>query len=199
MRHHAPVILLLAVLLACASRPATRKGDEVIVVLEETTMSRLGSVDVGMGNMGQDTFALPDGTEKQGMTASLFPGDVGFVVVGVGSVLTLDDGGRWGVVDIAKPQGDMGSVTLKLVGTGDGSEVAPAEDDAAAHLDFGYRTDCPNCGQWAGWDGNLEEQWGDKVLSMQCPNCNNRFVWYSGVLKAQLQVGPPPFVPGRKA
>ena len=170
----------------------------MIVNIEETTMGRLGSVDVGMGNMGQGPYTLPDGTERQGMTATLFPGDEGFVVVGTGSVLLLDDGASWEVVEVVKAEGDLGSVTLKRLEDTGGSEAVP-QDDPAAQLDFAYRTECPACGQHAGWDGTLDTQWGDKVLSMQCPHCGNRFVWYSGVLKAQLEMGPPPFVPGRKA
>lgn len=163
------------------------------VTLEETALGHLGDVPCGMGNMSVTTYELPDGSTREGQTATLFPGDDGFVVVGLGSVLEVGDA-RWEVIAIAKERGEPGTVTLREVGTGDGAAADPRDA-----LDLRYNARCERCGTIAGWTGQTEDQWGDKLMLMRCPGCANEFGWFDGALAGPLAQGLLPFVAGRRS
>jgi len=94
---------------------AQQQGGQVpatIEIIDETTVGDLGGVRVPMGNMTRGEYTLPDGTKAQGVICSLaLPDQVG-VFVGKGSVVDVQ-GTRWEVIDVDKPPGERGSVTLK--------------------------------------------------------------------------------------
>lgn len=85
----------------------------------ETAVGMIGGVRVGVSNIFEDTYTLPDGTEREGLTArlSLLPGgtsDEGVGEeprVGEGSILEIG-GSRWEVVEIEKRKGELGAITL---------------------------------------------------------------------------------------
>ena len=161
--------------------------------IEETTMGRLGDVRTGMASMGKGTYTLPDGSEVDGMSCVLAPDGEENVIVGLGSVVGIQ-GVQWEVVGIEKNRGEPGNITLQVLGS-------PSEPDVGSGnsaLDFRFRTDCPACGEVAGWNGGTDTELGDPVLCMVCPGCGDEFVWYSGALQAILKDAPPTFMPGSK-
>lgn len=80
--------------------------------IEETTVGELSGRRVGMANVFEDTYTLPDGTAKTGLTCLLSVFDVGKVRVGEGSVFEVA-GDRWLVVGITKVSGENGEVALR--------------------------------------------------------------------------------------
>jgi hypothetical protein len=83
--------------------------------ITETTVGNLNGVRVGVGNIWERTYTLPDGTVRSGLTAQLFilvndqnPG----IVVGQGSVVTVG-ASRWEVIAVTKAGQERGTVTLK--------------------------------------------------------------------------------------
>ncbi len=118
-------VLALSVLvsLACAADPSPRAPAPplpsehpdpapMIETIEETTVGDLDGVRVPMGNMTTDTYTLPDGTQAHGTVCSLaIAGRIG-VFVGLGSIVDVE-GTQWKVIDIDKPEGQRGSVTLQ--------------------------------------------------------------------------------------
>ncbi len=108
-------IIALALLLAgCGGKKPAETPPEATVTetIDETTVGDLDGTRVAMGSMLlSDTYKLPDGSEKKGITCNLaLPGDEK-VWVGLGSEV-LVDGVRWEVVAIVKERGEAGSVTL---------------------------------------------------------------------------------------
>ncbi|MFT7518284.1 MAG: hypothetical protein ACI9MC_000415 [Kiritimatiellia bacterium] len=87
------------------------KETRVIETIEETTVGDLEGVAVPMGSMLlSDTYALPDGSTKTGVTCNLaLPS--GSVWAGLGSVVQAGDS-QWEIVAIEKERGNPGSVTL---------------------------------------------------------------------------------------
>lgn len=79
--------------------------------IEETTVGELGGRRVGMANVFEDTYTLPDGTTKTGLTCLLSVFDIAKYRVGEGSEITVD-GVVWRVVKITKVSGENGEVTL---------------------------------------------------------------------------------------
>jgi hypothetical protein len=184
--------LILGLVVACATPPAKLKGDDVIEIIQETTVGDLNGTSTPMANMGQDEYELPDGTRKTGMTATLYPGESGFHRVGVGSVVEIG-GVRWEVIDVSKPEGQpLGTVSLRQEGTGGG-----------AALDFEYRRECSSCGEWAGWTGRVEKESflgrTDHQMVFRCPRCREDYPISIGTYQAELRAGTLPFVPGRGA
>ena len=79
-------------------------------------MARIGDVEVGVANIGEDRYQLPDGSEASGLTAELIPllRDEGNPrhTVGPGSVVEIG-GVRLEVLEVkAGPRGD-GRVTVR--------------------------------------------------------------------------------------
>ncbi len=171
---------------ACSTPAAKIKGKDVIETIQETTVGDLDGVRCPMANMGEDTYVLPDGTTKTGMTATLYPGEEGLYRVGVGSVVEIE-GTRWEVINVSKPPGEpLGSVTLRKEGTG-----------GEATLDFKYHRECTNCGELSGWTGKVEAVLGRDGLLMRCTHCRNEFVVSGGAYIEVLKDGAPPYMPGR--
>ncbi len=83
--------------------------------IEETTVHWLSGVRVGVGNIWDRDYTLPDGSPRYGPTAEVFillydqnPA----IVVGVGSEIAVG-GERWRVVRVEPAQGrELGSITL---------------------------------------------------------------------------------------
>ena len=163
----------------------------MIETIEETTMGTLGDVPTGMASMGMGSYALPDGSEVQGMSCVLAPTDGENVIIGMGSVVEVQ-GVEWEVVGIEKTRGEPGSVTLQRRGGAVDSQQRPQRAD----LDFRFSTSCPACGEQAGWNGGIEEELDEPVMCMQCVGCGDEFVWYNGALAEMLLNAPPKFVPG---
>jgi hypothetical protein len=88
-------------------------------VLKETTMARLGRMNVGTANIGESAYELPGGGSGHGLTAQLFLSegdeDSETVVVGAGSRFELG-GETWEVVAVTKEPGRRGRVRIKPVG-----------------------------------------------------------------------------------
>lgn len=120
--------LVLLAFAACAKSPPAESADPptadeapadeapgedtVIETIDETTVGDLEGVSVPMANMTHDTYTLPDGTEAEGLICALVLPEGGPQFVGEGSVVDVE-GTRWEVVAIDKPEGELGSVTLK--------------------------------------------------------------------------------------
>lgn len=108
---------LYALWLACAAQRGapeptaapTSTGSSMTIT--ETTQGRLGDGLVGVSNLWERTYALPDGTEKTGLTARLTLDD-GSTVAGEGSVVTVA-GKTWRVTRVEKPADGRGSVTFE--------------------------------------------------------------------------------------
>ncbi len=84
--------------------------------LVERHVVQIGDVDVGIANVMEDTYVLPDGTEADGITAELIPrlGDEGNprYTVGRGSVVTIG-GVRLEVLDVIEGPGGTGRVIVR--------------------------------------------------------------------------------------
>ena len=81
-------------------------------------MVHIGDVDVGIANVMEDTYVLPDGTKAEGVTAELIPRleDAGNprYTVGRGSVLTLG-GVQLEVLDVIEGPRGTGRVIVRDV------------------------------------------------------------------------------------
>lgn len=182
---------------ACSTPAGRPKENDVIEIIQETTVGDLNGTPTPMANMGQDEYALPDGTTRTGLTATLYPGEEGFFRVGVGSVVEIG-GVRWECIDVSKPEGQrLGTVSLRQQG------AAAAVGGAEAALDFEYRRECPQCGEWAGWTGRIEDLTlggrTDKAMIMRCPRCAEDYPVVMGQHQAALRAGTLPYVAGRGA
>ena len=84
--------------------------------LTETTVERLGGVRVGIGNIFEDEYELPDGTTARGPSAHLVelrgqdPNPTH--VAGPGSVLAIGDA-RFEVLEVSPRGGGEGSLTVR--------------------------------------------------------------------------------------
>jgi hypothetical protein len=165
----------------------------MIETIEENTMGTLDEVATGMASMGIGRYALPNGSMVQGMSCVLAPVEQENVIIGIGSVVEVQ-GVQWEVVRIKKSPGEPGFVTLQRWGN-----VAPGDNLKRANLDFRFSTSCPRCGELAGWNGGIEEELGEPVMSMECLYCGDEFVWYNGTLAKVLKSEPPEFMPGAEA
>ncbi len=114
--------LALALVLAsagCGGGPDDEQPGADEVRIMETTVGQVGGVSVGVSNIFEDTYTLPDGSEREGLTArlSLFDGgssEQGLhdeLRVGEGNVVEIG-GSRWEVVAVEKPEGELGAITL---------------------------------------------------------------------------------------
>lgn len=91
------------------------KGEPAVsdeeIVATEGTVAVLGGHRVGIGNIWERSYALPDGTEQRGPTSMLsFPDDT-TLIAGRGSEVDLA-GTRWHVVDVSEGSGARGSITF---------------------------------------------------------------------------------------
>jgi hypothetical protein len=82
--------------------------------IEETTVGQLLGVRVPMGNMTRGSYQRADGAVVEGPICALAL-EGGAIFVGTGSEVAVG-GGRWRVVSVDKEAGQLGSVTLELVG-----------------------------------------------------------------------------------
>jgi hypothetical protein len=84
--------------------------------LLERHVAHIGDVDVGIANVMEDTYVLPDGTKAEGVTAELIPRleDAGNprYTVGRGSVLTLG-GVQLEVLDVIEGPRGTGRVIVR--------------------------------------------------------------------------------------
>lgn len=102
--------LLLLAVLALASPPAP----EPPMILKETAVTDLGTDPVGVGNLWERTYVLPDGSSRTGMACQLFPPTGDPLVVGAGSEFAAG-GRRWRVERVDKPAVGPGSVAVVAV------------------------------------------------------------------------------------
>jgi hypothetical protein len=84
--------------------------------LKERAVARVGAVEVGVANVMEDRYVLPDGREASGMTAELIPlereeGNPRHTV-GPGSVVELG-GVRVEVLDVQEGTRGDGRVTIR--------------------------------------------------------------------------------------
>jgi hypothetical protein len=85
-------------------------------ILLERHVVHIGDVDVGIANVMEDTYVLPDGTIADGVTAELIPrledeGNPRYTV-GRGSVITVG-GVRLEVLDVVEGPRGSGRVTVQ--------------------------------------------------------------------------------------
>lgn len=81
------------------------------IVATEGTMAVLGGHRVGIGNIWERTYTLPDGTEQRGPTSMLNLPDDTTLIAGRGTGLDLA-GARWRVVDVSEGGAGRGSITF---------------------------------------------------------------------------------------
>lgn len=78
-------------------------------------------------------------------------------------------------------------------------------------LDDLFVSECPLCGDWAGWTGIIELEKSYETSDrnsittpvhrgalMHCPHCANRFMDIPGALRSFFEETPPLFIPGRR-
>lgn len=85
-------------------------------ILLERHVAHIGDVDVGIANVMEDTYVLPDGTTSDGVTAELIPrledeGNPRYTV-GRGSVITVG-GVRLEVLDVIEGPRGSGRVIVQ--------------------------------------------------------------------------------------
>lgn len=66
-------------------------------------------------------------------------------------------------------------------------------------LDFRFKTECPQCGERSGWDGEVQKKDGKISLGMRCTHCPNTFFYIEGASQAALASQIPSFIPGNLA
>jgi len=82
-----------------------------VIVAAEGTVATVNGARVGIGNIWERPFVLPDGEERVGITAILHFEDDSRITAGPGSELVIG-GERWRVVEV--DAGDLrGSVSLE--------------------------------------------------------------------------------------
>ena len=75
--------------------PASASEEEIVI--EGSTQGHLDGVGVGVGNIWEGEYVLPDGARRSGLSAGLWIGGRSAVRVGPGSVVAIGPG-RWEVV-----------------------------------------------------------------------------------------------------
>ena len=105
------VTIVLSFEVACTAKPVIQSSGGLMVEIKETTVGNLGGVDIGVGNIWEREYTLPDGTSRSGPTAQLFIEEER-LIVGKGSVITVDKS-RWEVVDVEMKE--LGTVKLKQI------------------------------------------------------------------------------------
>jgi hypothetical protein len=63
-------------------------------------------------------------------------------------------------------------------------------------LDFQFQSECPACGETAGWTGESSFEGGRRWLELACPRCNNRFDELNPEWERSFDASPPTFRPG---
>lgn len=81
------------------------------MILRENAQGALSGVSVGVGNLWERDYPLPDGSTRRGLSAQLFVGGERRVIVGAGSELQLGSS-VWLVRSVDKPSGEEGQVRL---------------------------------------------------------------------------------------
>jgi len=92
--------------------PIANKGNDMVI--QETTQGRLGGSSVGISNMWERPYALPDGSETSGLSATLTLAPGVTLVAGLGSVVQIGTG-HFEVVAIEKAKGQLGAVHFQMV------------------------------------------------------------------------------------
>ena len=82
------------------------------MIIRESTQGSLGDAEVGVSNIWEREYTLPDGTTVSGMTARLSLGEGQRLVVGKGSVVKVG-GATFEVVNVQNPEEGLGSVEFK--------------------------------------------------------------------------------------
>ena len=82
------------------------------MIIRESTQGSLGDAEVGVSNIWEREYALPDGTTTTGMTARLSLAEGKRLVVGKGSVIEVG-GAKFEVVNVVNPEEGLGSVEFK--------------------------------------------------------------------------------------
>lgn len=69
--------------------------------ITETTVANLSGIRIGVANIGRGDYTLPDGSNRVGLSASLFFPDDTRVNVGPGSIVKIGDG-EWRITEVKK-------------------------------------------------------------------------------------------------
>jgi hypothetical protein len=106
--------LVALLILSCQSQFKINSlvAEEIMIEIKETTVGYIDDLEVGVGNIWEREYSLPDGSTKTGLTAQLFM-DESWLFVGKGSVVDIK-GTKWEVIEVEK-QGKLGFVRLKPV------------------------------------------------------------------------------------
>jgi hypothetical protein len=105
------LILLIGACVLVPSQGSSSPGG-IMETIEETTVGNLDGTRVGVSNIWERQYNLPDGISRLGMTAILSPFNDKDVVVGQGSIVTIGQT-QWEVITVEKTQGKRGEVRLK--------------------------------------------------------------------------------------
>lgn len=105
------VAIVLSFGIACTAKPVIQSSGGLMVEIKETTVGSLDGVDVGVGNIWEREYTLPDGTSRSGPTAQLFI-ESERLIVGKGSAIAVGES-RWEVVDVEMKE--LGTVKLKKI------------------------------------------------------------------------------------
>ena len=88
------------------------------LVIGESAQGSLGGINVGVGNIWERDYELPDGSERTGLTARLvFGQNEGKAFVGKGSVVRIGTG-QYEILSVDKPENNLGSVRFSRVEIG---------------------------------------------------------------------------------
>ncbi len=161
--------------------------------ISEGTVGSLAGISVGMGQISMGTYTLPDGTAKQGLSATIAPFDSEKnIPVGAGSKVVVGDV-LWHVEQIMKVDDTPGHIRLKPL-----HAVKPTNGNTvrAEALDMTYKKDCVRCGHDAGWSGKIEKHGRDIHMIYFCTQCQLDYSSMDGSLQRQLKKNPPVFRPG---
>ena len=101
---------------AAADKPTPEEpaaaAKEESMIIRESTQGSLGDAEVGVSNIWEREYNLPDGTTKRGLTARLSLAEGERLVVGEGSVIEVG-GKQYQVVKVENPEEGLGAVEFK--------------------------------------------------------------------------------------
>ena len=87
-------------------------GKETTMIIRESTQGSLGDAEVGVSNIWEREYNLPDGSTVRGLTARLSLDEGLRLVVGKGSVIEVG-GAKYEIISVVNPEEGLGSVEFK--------------------------------------------------------------------------------------
>lgn len=151
----------------------------------------LAGICVGMGQISNGTYKLPDGSDKEGLVVTLAPLESDEnLTVGAGSEINIGDV-LWRVDQIIKVgEGSITLTPLRAVKPASGMTVRKEA------LDMTHKRDCVRCGHDAGWSGQVEKDGRDYNMIYFCTQCQLDYPVMMGALQKDLKKGKIEFNPG---